>query len=238
MSFLDNLENNLKSLESSEQGKEDAERAHRTRESERAQAQAAAPFAEQLKQSPYTAELLKQAARVGFSLRTKVHIAWLGSTLRLEARDKRLELRPTAQGYRRRLYRERPGSAHRTLRSQRQSRRPGARSGSPETCAMQKPAFDPGLTQKYTGNFRRVINKDGTFNVRRRGATWRDFHPYLHLINMGWLPFFALLFPGYLVVNTLFALAYYALGPGYLQGADAPRTPAASSTTFSSPRTR
>jgi len=35
---------------------------------------------------------------VGFSLRTKVHIAWLGTTLRLEARDKRLELRPTAKG--------------------------------------------------------------------------------------------------------------------------------------------
>jgi hypothetical protein len=98
MSFLDNLENSLKSLESSEQGKEDAERAHRTREQERAQAQAVAPFAEQLKQSAYTAELLKQAARVGFSLRTKIHIAWLGSTLRLEAREKRLELRPTAQG--------------------------------------------------------------------------------------------------------------------------------------------
>src|ERR1035441_8605149 len=98
MSFLDNLENSLKTLESSEQGKEDAERAHRTRENERAQAQAVAPFAEQLKQSPYTAELLKQAARVGFSLRMKVHIAWLGATLRLEARDRRLELRPTPQG--------------------------------------------------------------------------------------------------------------------------------------------
>src|ERR1035437_4383985 len=98
MSFLDNLENNLKSLESSEQGKEDAERAQRTRENERAQAQAVAPFAGQLKQSPYTAELLKQAARVGFSLRTKVHIAWLASTLRLEARDKRLEFRPTPRG--------------------------------------------------------------------------------------------------------------------------------------------
>jgi hypothetical protein len=98
MSFLDNLENTLKSLESSEQGKEDAERAHRTRQSERAQAQAAAPFAEQLKHGPFTAELLKQAARVGFSLRTKVHVAWLGTTLRLEARDKRLELRPTPQG--------------------------------------------------------------------------------------------------------------------------------------------
>lgn len=98
MSFLDNLENSLKSLESSEQGKEDKERAHRARENERAQVQAVAPFAELLKQSPFTAELLKQAARVGFSLRTKVHIAWLGSTLRLEARDKRLELRPTAEG--------------------------------------------------------------------------------------------------------------------------------------------
>ena len=98
MSFLDNLENSLKALESSEGGKEDAQRAHRARESERFQAQAVAPFVEQLKQSPYTAELLKQAARVGFSLRTKVHIAWLGSTLRLEAREKRLELRPTPQG--------------------------------------------------------------------------------------------------------------------------------------------
>ena len=61
---------------------------------------------------------------------------------------------------------------------------------------MQKPAFDPGLTQKYTGNFRRVINKDGTFNVRRRGATWRDFHPYLHLINMDWAPFFGAVVSG------------------------------------------
>ena len=86
---------------------------------------------------------------------------------------------------------------------------------------MHKPAFDPGLTQKYTGNVRRGINKDGTFNVRRRGATWRDFHPYLHLINLGWVPFFGVLFLGYLVVNTLFALAYYGLGPGHLLGADA-----------------
>ena len=98
MSFLDNLENNLKSLESSEQGKDDAERAHRARESERAQAQAVAPYAEQLKKSPFTAELLNQAARVGFSMRTKVHVAWLGSMLCLEAREKRLELRPTPQG--------------------------------------------------------------------------------------------------------------------------------------------
>jgi hypothetical protein len=98
MSFLDNLENNLKSLESQEEGKEAAERSRRTRETERANAQAAAPWAEELKKGPFTAELLKQAARVGFSLRLKVHVAWLGTTLRLEARDRRLELRPTAHG--------------------------------------------------------------------------------------------------------------------------------------------
>jgi len=98
MSFLDNLENNLRSLENSEQGKEDAGRQQRARESERADARAAAPFADELKQGPFTADLLKHATRLGYSQRVKVHIAWLGTTLRLEARERRLELRPTPTG--------------------------------------------------------------------------------------------------------------------------------------------
>ena len=98
MGFLDDLENNLKSLESHEEGREAADREQRARESERAQAQAIAPFAEQLKKAPFTANVLTHAARMGHSLRTKVHVAWLGNTLRLEARDRRLELRPTATG--------------------------------------------------------------------------------------------------------------------------------------------
>ena len=87
---------------------------------------------------------------------------------------------------------------------------------------MRNPSFDPGLTQKFEGPLRRVINKDGSFNVHRRGASWRDFHPYLHLINMGWPSFLLALFAGYLVANTLFAAAYYGLGAGQLLGADAP----------------
>jgi inward rectifier potassium channel len=86
---------------------------------------------------------------------------------------------------------------------------------------MRIPGFDPGLTQLYTGKFRRIIDKDGGFNVRRRGGDWHDFHPYLQLINMGWLPFFAWLFLGYLAINTAFALLYFWLGPGQLAGADA-----------------
>ena len=87
---------------------------------------------------------------------------------------------------------------------------------------MHQPSYDPGLTQKFTGPLRRIINKDGSFNVHRNGATWRDFHPYLILVNMSWPAFLAALFLGYLLVNTLFALAYYWLTPGQLQGGAAP----------------
>jgi inward rectifier potassium channel len=89
---------------------------------------------------------------------------------------------------------------------------------------MKTATFDPGLTQQFTGQLRRAINKDGSFNVHRRGTTWRDVHPYLHLINMPWPGFFAIIFAGYVIVNTLFALAYFSLGPGQLQGGDASTT--------------
>jgi hypothetical protein len=98
MSYEDNLENSLKNLESSEEGRASLESEQRLRKRDRAAAQAAAPSAEELKNGPFTTALLRDAARVGHSLRTKIHIVWLGSTLRLEAREKRLELRPTAEG--------------------------------------------------------------------------------------------------------------------------------------------
>jgi inward rectifier potassium channel len=85
---------------------------------------------------------------------------------------------------------------------------------------MQKPTFDPGLTQQYTGVLRRSINKDGSFNVLRRGGSWRNIHPYLHLLNISWLRFFVAVMLAYLGINALFALVYFALGPEALRGAD------------------
>ena len=97
MSFLDNLENNLKSLESrDEKGADESER--RQREAERARALAAGPWAEKLKNSRFTQDLLEHATRLGHQIRAKVYITWLGQTLRLEARDCKLELRPTPDG--------------------------------------------------------------------------------------------------------------------------------------------
>ena len=87
---------------------------------------------------------------------------------------------------------------------------------------MQKPTFDPGLTTRYTGSLRRAINKDGSFNVHRRGVTWRDVNPYVHLINMEWPLFLSTVFLTYVLVNSLFALAYFLMGPQQVQGAEAP----------------
>ncbi|PWT96857.1 MAG: transporter [Terriglobia bacterium] len=87
---------------------------------------------------------------------------------------------------------------------------------------MQKPSYDPGLTQKFDRPLRRIINKDGSFNVRRDGTTWRDFHPYLHLINMRWAAFLLTLLAGFLAINSVFAVAYFELPAGQLQGVDAP----------------
>lgn len=83
---------------------------------------------------------------------------------------------------------------------------------------MAKPSFDPGLTQQYTGNLRRAINKDGSFNVERRGTSWRNIHPYLHLINVSWPVFLSLVMAAYVVVNTIFALIYFSLPVGEVQG--------------------
>jgi inward rectifier potassium channel len=87
---------------------------------------------------------------------------------------------------------------------------------------MRKPSFDPGLTQQVTGNLDRTINKDGSFNVEREGVSWRNIHPYLHLINIGWTAFFGIVLAAYLIVNTLFAVLYFALGRGHIVGTDAP----------------
>jgi inward rectifier potassium channel len=87
---------------------------------------------------------------------------------------------------------------------------------------MRNAAFDPGLTNQFTGALQRAINRDGTFNVRHRGVSWRDFHPYLTLIRMSWPEFFAVAIASYLVLNTVFASIYWLVGPEQLAGTGAP----------------
>ena len=95
MSFLDNLENNLKALESLESGGLDDKN---RRETERIRSIASAPWAERLKKGPYAAALMRDLTRAGFERRMKVNFIWIGTTLRLEAVGHRLELQPMPTG--------------------------------------------------------------------------------------------------------------------------------------------
>jgi inward rectifier potassium channel len=86
--------------------------------------------------------------------------------------------------------------------------------------AGNEPPFDPGLTQSYGGRLDRIINRDGSFNVHRRGTRLRDFHFYKFLIRLSWLQFMGVLFGTFAAVSAVFACLYLAIGLGSLQGAE------------------
>lgn len=99
MSFLDNLENNLKALENQEErDPEKVKREQDRREADRLAAIARAPHLEELQNSPFTSELLTHCRAIGRTQRVLVQFTWLGETLRLDAKTKRMELTPTAEG--------------------------------------------------------------------------------------------------------------------------------------------
>ena len=63
----------------------------------------------------------------------------------------------------------------------------------------------------------RLLNPDGSFNVRRRGLPWRaSMSAFNALVTMSWPRFLVLLTAFYLLANTLFAAAYFAAGAGAL----------------------
>ena len=99
MSYLDNLENNLKALENlEERDPEKVKREQERREAERSAALLRAPFVDALKNSPFTLELLTQCRAIGHQQRVLVQFTWLGETLRLDAKAKRMLLTPTSDG--------------------------------------------------------------------------------------------------------------------------------------------
>jgi inward rectifier potassium channel len=67
---------------------------------------------------------------------------------------------------------------------------------------------------------RRLLNRDGSFNVVREGLPFhRSLSAYHALITTSWPRFFAVVAAGYLVVNLLFAGLYLLCGEGALEGA-------------------
>lgn len=99
MSFLDNLENNLKALENQEEkDPEKVKRDKERREAERNAALLRAPYVEALKNSPFTTQLLTECRTIGHGQRVLVQFVWIGESLRLNAKNKRMELTPSSEG--------------------------------------------------------------------------------------------------------------------------------------------
>jgi len=85
---------------------------------------------------------------------------------------------------------------------------------------MKKESFDPGLTTQFSGQLRRAINPDGTFNVHRKGTRLRDVNLYLKMIDTTWPRFFLMVTLVFLAVNVAFAWLYLAIGFDHLQGTE------------------
>lgn len=81
-------------------------------------------------------------------------------------------------------------------------------------------AADLGFGVRVAGNSRkRLLNRDGTFNVQRSGReAGHRLSPYHTLLGLTWPRFLALLVAFYAVANLLFAIAYVGCGAAALSG--------------------
>ena len=78
---------------------------------------------------------------------------------------------------------------------------------------------DLGLGLQPVVKNQRVINRDGSSNIRRHGTPFfRTADTYNALITMSWSMFNLLVFSAYLLINFLFALLYLGLGIENLDG--------------------
>lgn len=66
---------------------------------------------------------------------------------------------------------------------------------------------------------KRLLNRDGTFNVRREGlGFWESLSTYHYFLTIGWPKFLGYVAAVYVVINALFAAAFVACGTGALTG--------------------
>lgn len=74
---------------------------------------------------------------------------------------------------------------------------------------------------------KRLLNKDGSFNVVREGLSFfRSLSPYHFLLTTPWPRFLGLVVVFFLVTNMVFGAAYFACGPGQIAGSTAVSLPA------------
>jgi len=96
---------------------------------------------------------------------------------------------------------------------------PIAASGSISTEELRDLGFGSVVSRQSQ---QRLLNRDGSFNVERRGLSfWSSLSLYHALLEMAWWRFFGLVAALYVAANAVFAGAYRLCGPQGLSGESA-----------------
>lgn len=91
--------------------------------------------------------------------------------------------------------------------------------GDSQLLEQEEKRQDLGFGTKLNDAHSRLINKDGTFNIRRVNESLRArLNLYNRLITMSWSQFLAWVLVFYLVTNLLFAAVYLLAGADNLKG--------------------
>jgi inward rectifier potassium channel len=78
---------------------------------------------------------------------------------------------------------------------------------------------DLGFGAKAAGQAQRLINRDGSFNVERKGLPFFESLSFYHyLISISWLKFNLIVLACYIVINAVFASIYLLIGTTHLSG--------------------
>lgn len=88
---------------------------------------------------------------------------------------------------------------------------------------QQDPNLDLGFGSVVSRETRtRLLNRDGTFNVKREGfSPWARLNFYHYFLTMSWPRFLGIVGAGYVLTNAVFALLFLALGPHAVSGFEA-----------------
>lgn len=75
------------------------------------------------------------------------------------------------------------------------------------------------------GNISRGLNKDGSFNTKKKNVPFLERMSFYHsLVSMSWKKFFFLILAAFFLVNILFAFIYLQIGTEHLTGVDGKTT--------------
>lgn len=81
---------------------------------------------------------------------------------------------------------------------------------------MAKKVKDPGFGVASTTSAKRIVNKDGSFNIKHLHGKAGISALYAYLVDISWTRFFCLVLLAYFVLNITFATIYVLIGVEYI----------------------